>query len=222
MIHTQSITKSYKEPAICKKEILRYAGCKINDATTLALIDACIDEVRDKLTYKVCYQRLPLTIRENVCDFGTFSVESKDLTKNLSGCEEIILFAATIGIEIDRQITKYSHISPTKALLFQAIGAERIESLCDAFCKDIASEYGLHTRPRYSAGYGDVPLDIQTEIFRQLSATKQIGVTLNSSLLMSPSKSVTAFVGLTQEDIQYNESKCMMCNRKDCAYKGDL
>ena len=54
-----------------------------------------------------------------------------DLSKNLQGYDKAVFFVATVGIEIDRLIKKYSVLSPTKAVIFQAIGAERIESLCN-------------------------------------------------------------------------------------------
>ena len=78
----------------------------------------------------------------------------------------------------------------------QALGAERIEALCDAFCDSLISEKGVLLRPRFSPGYGDLPLEVQKDIFSLLECHKRIGVSLNESLLMSPSKSVTAFVGL--------------------------
>ena len=41
-----------------------------------------------------------------------------------------------VGADIDRLIAKHSRLSPSRALMLQAIGAERIEALCDAFCND--------------------------------------------------------------------------------------
>ena len=58
---------------------------------------------------------------------------------------------------------------------------------------------GKRTRPRFSAGYGDLPLGVQREIFAALDCPKHIGLTLNDSLLMSPTKSVTAIVGISGE-----------------------
>ena len=80
-------------------------------------------------------------------------------------------------------------------MFFQAIGAERIESLCDAFCAEREAE-GLRLRPRFSPGYGDLPLELQRDLFRGLDCSRKIGLTLNESLLMSPSKSVTAIAGI--------------------------
>ena len=111
------------------------------------------------------------------------------------GCDSVIIFAATVGIGIDRLVHKYSKLSPAKALIFQSIGTERIEALCDVLTEDIKS-LGKDIRNRFSAGYGDLPLETQKEIFKLLSPQKNIGLTLGDSLLMSPTKSVTAFIGI--------------------------
>lgn len=195
-MNTVVLSKSYTEPAFDEKEILRYAGCKEADTETITLLRSCIAEVQDKLTYKVCYRELPVTIAGEMCDFGVIRLKSKNLARNLSGCEKVVLFGATIGVGIDRLIARYGRIAPSKALMFQAIGAERIEALCDAFCADISKEYSTGLKPRFSPGYGDLSLATQKDVFAILDCEKRIGLTLNDSLIMSPSKSVTAFVGL--------------------------
>lgn len=202
------IIKNYTEPVVNKKEILRYAGCKSLTPETKKsgideLLEECIKEALPRLSYKVCYMELPLMIRGDVCDFGYLQVQSKDLVKNLKDCKRVILFGATLGVEIDRLITRYEVISPAKAVMFQAIGAERIESLCDVFCADLENE--LVIRPRFSPGYGDLPLEIQQNIIKILECSKYIGITLNDSLLMSPSKSVTAFIGVMSDKIVSND-----------------
>lgn len=215
------LSKTYTEPPFCEKEILRYAGCKEADSEVMALLRTCIEEVKGSLSYKVCYCKLPVRISSDVCDFGVFSSRSKGLAQNLNGCESVILFAATVGVGIDRLITKYGRISPTKALMFQAIGAERIEALCDAFCADISQEYKTGTKPRFSPGYGDLPISAQKDFFALLSPERQIGLTLTDSLLMSPSKSVTAIVGLDGEEKPI-KNKCGACNMKSCTFRGVL
>lgn len=205
MISQTVLIKTYTEPEFCKKEILRYAGCNESTDGIAELIDSCIAEVRQSLTYKVCYREFPALLCDDFCNLGFINVKSADLRKNLAGCHSIVLFGATIGLEIDRLIAKYGKISPTKALIFQAIGAERIEALCDLFCKDIAEEKrisGFSTKSRFSAGYGDLPITLQKDIFKVLDSSKQIGLSLNSSMLMSPSKSVTAIIGITEDRIE--------------------
>lgn len=192
----KTVIKNYNPPSFRKGEILRYAGCPKDDNTFSLLINDCIKEVEKSIIYKVCYCNIPLKISDNLCDFGVFKLKSKDLSTCLKNCDNVILFSATVGLGIDRMITKYSRISPLKALIFQAIGAERIESLCDLFCEDMKNKLGAELTPRFSCGYGDLSLNTQKDIFKILNCEKNIGLYLNDSLLMSPTKSVTAFVGI--------------------------
>ena len=178
------------------KEILRYAGG--GDEKTAALIQACLTECEDLLAPALCYRTFEVNVKGNICDFGEFSVKSSDLAKNLKNCKNAVVFCATIGTAFDRLLIKYSRLSPAKALLFQSIGAERIEALCDDFCQHLNDE-GYATRPRFSAGYGDLPLDTNKDIFAVLSPEEAVGVTLSEGMLMTPTKSVTAFVGLLGE-----------------------
>lgn len=202
------IRKTYEAPIFCNREILRYAGCRDADAEITTLLESCVKEAADKLTYKVCYCELPVTIHDAICDFTVFHVRSAQLASNLHHCVRVVLFAATIGIDLDRLIAKYSRLSPAKALMLQAIGAERIEALCDRFCEDTANALHTGLRPRFSPGYGDLPLTVQKNIFSVLDCGKQIGLTLNDSLLMSPTKSVTAFVGLGSEKNMPHNNRC--------------
>lgn len=193
------LTKSYPPPPVNEREILRYARCGKPDEETERLLKGCISEASKALSYRVCYSELPAMINGSHCNFGAFELNSEKLSKNLSGCDRAVIFAATVGSGIDRLITKYSRISPAKSVMLQAIGAERVEALCDAFCDDIEKEYQTKTKPRFSPGYGDVSLLIQKNFFAVLECEKRIGAVLNENLFMSPSKSVTAFIGLTKK-----------------------
>lgn len=187
------ITKSYDAPSFCEREILRYAGYgKIADTQITELMNECIKEISDEISYKVCYCALPVSINKNEIDLGAFCVKSKALAKNLSECEKVIVFAATIGTAIDRLIAKSLITSPAKAVMLDAIGTERIEALCDLFCQEL----GFETAPRFSPGYGDLDIDCQKTLFSLLDCSKHIGLSLCDSMFMTPTKSVTAFVGI--------------------------
>ena len=148
-----------------------------------------------------------------------FRFQSHAVSRVLAGCNTVILFAATVGIALDRLLTKYSKAAPTKAILLSAFGTERVESLCDAFNRDIATEYGC-TAPRFSAGYGDCSLEVQRDIVRVLDCARKIGVTLTESLLMSPAKSVTAFIGIGGEG--HAMHGCAHCNKSDCIHRRNV
>lgn len=186
--------KSYPITAIDKGEVYRYGGVGEVTPEIEALVDECIDECKGKFINKLCYGIFGIKTEGNTVDFGFAKITSDTLVRNLKGCGRVIIFASTVGIEIDRLIARYSAISPSKAVIFQAIGAERIESLCDTFNNEIKKEY--ETVPRISPGYGDIPMEFQRDIFNLLSPNKRIGLMLNKSFLMSPTKSVTALIGL--------------------------
>lgn len=190
------LTKIYNAPPVRTDEILRYSGCGRADGATMDLLRSCVDEAQEILQYKVCFIELPAAVSDGVCDFGSFRLRSANLAKCLSGCRRALLFAATVGPRIDRLIAKYGRIAPARALLLQALGAERVESLCDLFCGDYGAENHAELTPRFSPGYGDLSLGTQRDVFRVLDCPKKIGVTLGENLLMSPSKSVTAFAGI--------------------------
>ena len=189
-----SLVKSYVLPPINRREVFRYAGIRSLSGESDELIsrlDEAISLIEGTLNPRVCF--CELAIRD--CDFGA----SLDIKKNLRNSHSVIFFASTLGIELDRLILKYSVLSPATALLLEALGNERIEALCDSFCEDMRKtklESGESLRPRFSAGYGDLPLEYQQKIFDLLNPSLHIGLTLNESYLMSPSKSVTALIGV--------------------------
>ena len=195
-----TITKTFSQPSVKRKEILRYASVNSPTSEYDKLIDDCISEASPLLKYAVCYSEFAITRDGEYLDLGFAKVLSHDLRKNLDGCDKVILFGATIGVALDRLIAKYSMSAPSKALMFDALGSERIESLCDAFCTSLENE-GTLIAPRFSAGYGDLPIEIQKEICDTLNTQKHIGLCLNESMLMSPSKSVTAIIGIKKSTI---------------------
>lgn len=186
--------KIYDEPPVSEREILRYAGVRSGGCDLNGLLNSALDEARPVLSYKVACSEVMISVSGDEVDFGLFKAKSKSLAKNLSGCGVAIIFAATVGIGLDRLIMKYGRTAPSRALMMQAIGAERIEALCGVFCREISG--GRILRPRFSPGYADLSLDTQTDIFKLLTPETKIGLSLNTSMLMSPTKSVTAFIGV--------------------------
>ena len=216
------LVRSYDAPPIDRREIVRYMGARELTEELDALLEECLREAERVLRYAVCWREIPVSAAAHTVDLGFAAVESVSLAKQLAGCRRAVLFAATVGLELDRLIARYSRLQPVKALIFQAIGAERVEALCDAFCGDIRRQVqvcGGCTRPRFSPGYGDVPLALQRDIFRALDCSRKIGLTLNGSLLMTPTKSVTAIIGVGDGVQQPDKEKCSVCTKGDCVFR---
>ena len=147
---------------------------------------------------KAIYTVLDLRIEGEVCDLGVMQIRSRSLAAHLAGCKRVILFAATLGAAFDRELQKSTRLSPARAYELQMQGLREIEAFCDALCDELAKELGKALRGRFSPGYGDLPLEVQREIFRVLAPAKHIGLCLSDSCVMTPSKSVTAFVGVEE------------------------
>jgi len=168
------------------------------------VFDLSVVECRDSGVSKPPYEPTDQVVSIRPSDYSTtlsfadVTLHSRDLGRNLSGCSQVALLAATIGPQVDTLIRRYSSLDPVYASILQATGAMFIEELVDlvnAEIKKIAAAQGLKTKPRYSPGYGDVPLQVQKDFFRLLPCTR-IGLTLMDTLIMAPEKSVTAFVGI--------------------------
>lgn len=190
------VTTSYPSPPVDEREILRYAGCRGTDGEIEKLLSSCLAEVEAQLSYRACSRLFSVQCLPDGVRLDGLLIPSSSLAAHLKDCQEAVVFAATVGVGIDRLIARYSRISPSRALLLQAIGAERIEALCDLFCAELAKEHPKGLASRFSPGYGDMPLACQKDLFRYLECEKRLGLTLHDSLVMSPSKSVTAVVGL--------------------------
>ena len=150
-----------------------------------------------------------------------FHPESCNLSKHLEGCHAAYLVCGTLGAGFDAMHRRVSVASGTDALIVQAIGAAAIEKWMDSVEDEIRAELGPGEtlRPRYSPGYGDFPLEVQKDFERILEMPKTVGVTLSDSLLMTPTKSITAVIGLTEIDSNCEKSGCEQCAMAGkCAY----
>ena len=167
--------KMYELPPIDERIALLYAGVKKAEDADINLIRDCAKEYV-QTAGKVCYLICPIEVSADQVSFTFAKVKSKSLSQRLNGCNY--------------------------AVIFQALGAERIECLCDIFngeVNDSVISSGGTTKPRFSAGYGDLPLEFQREIFNALNPQKHIGLYFTESLIMAPSKSVTAVIGVKAE-----------------------
>ena len=208
------------------REICRYLGYRGTAPTpeVAEKISLCLSNLQKASVLSETHVVLPLeSPEENVLVAGEMEIHSKNLYKNMRGCHACCLFAATIGIGCDRLIARAELTSMADAAIYQAAGAALIEAVCDQLnlsLKELARSKGLFLRPRFSPGYGDVPLALQKDFFRILDPAKNCGISLSDSLLMSPSKSVTALIGVSEKDTPCILDGCESCeNAATCAFR---
>ena len=185
------------------EEVARYVGysrLQVPDEAVSRMMREACEAMHPLLSPRCVYDRYPLMMEGCRICFADVDISSKDLSRNLSGCSELVLFAATIGSPVDSLIRRTQARDKALAAVMQAAGAMFIESFVDDFnrmVKEEAAAAGRRTHPRYSPGYGDVPLSVQKHFFSLLQCYK-INLTLMDTLIMAPEKSVTAFIGLEE------------------------
>ena len=197
-------------------EVYRYLGYRkgIPEGEVKEVVERCVGELVAQAELRSVARRFRI---------GDMELESRALARNMRGCDEAYLMAATIGFAMDRLAARASAIGRmSRAVIYQAAGAMLIESYCDALnrkLKEEAAAEGKFLRPRFSPGYGDLPLAIQPELFRVLEVQKNTGITLTESLLMMPTKSVTALIGVSTEDSHCLIQGCESCGKRDCSFR---
>ena len=133
---------------------------------------------------------------ERGVELGFGVIESAALMKNLNRAERVYVFAVTLGLAVDRLIKKKSALSAADGFVYNAVASALAEAAADLAEEKIKTDKAC--RPRFSPGYADFPLAHQRELLRMLDAEHRIGIALTESLLMIPTKSMTAVFGVTE------------------------
>ena len=211
-----------QQVTVSTQSIRRYLGMgrAQPDEALEEMIHECLAEFLPQAQFKACCRLLPVQPQEGGLDLGLFFAPGKGLAKNLAGCQQAIIFAATTGMANELQRKRAAVASPAKALVLDAIGTAAVEQFCDLLGQQWAAELrGQYLRPRFSPGYGDLPLALQTPLLTVLGAQKNIGIALTDSLLMIPQKSVSAIVGVGRAGCTQRRTDCSACNQQNCAFR---
>lgn len=198
------------------EEYLGYFGAKISPEIE-PMIEECKKEFLACVDYKACVIKVDCCEKDGRICLEFMQSESNSLKGNLRNCKTAFIFAATTGAAVQRLIAKNSLISPVRGMITDSIGSAAIEAFCNYINRKVGNVDYL--RPRFSPGYGDLSLDCQQIILDRLEAKKLIGLALTESRMLTPVKSVTAIIGLSEEKNKCKNKKgCMVCNRANCPY----
>jgi Methionine synthase I, cobalamin-binding domain len=188
-------------------EAARYLGYAKNappDDAVAELVHGTCADLQKILAPQAVYDTYPLAHGpDGTLLFAGTKLRSVDLSRNLERCSKVVLFAATVGPQVDLLIRRTQLQDKACAAVLQGAGAMFIESFVDSLNDKIRMDKeasGGRTRPRYSPGYGDVPLSVQ-RLFFSLLPCGRIGLSLMDTLIMAPEKSVTAFIGIQQAGV---------------------
>ncbi len=139
----------------------------------------------------------------------------------LADCHTAVLMACTLGAVFDSMLRAREARNMAEAVMLDACGSAWAEAGCDAAEAEIAARFpGMYMTDRFSPGYGDLPLNSQAWILTVLDAGRRLGITVNSSSLLIPAKSVTAVIGLADKPQGARIRGCGVCRiRENCVYR---
>lgn len=213
---------------IDKNEILRYLGYggQPLDKSTIKLIDDGIEKLHSLSKPRYVTKTFDIEKQNGGIHLKNTDVtlSGKDIVTHLNGCERCVVLAATLGIDVDNSIRISQNVSMSKAVVLDACAVEFIEKLCDNICNELVEKLkpdNLKITSRFSPGYGDLSIEIQSDIIRIVDAVRKIGLTVTNTNIMIPRKSVTAIMGIYNGEERIIERKnCKNCNLyKTCVYR---
>lgn len=220
--------EKYEVVSVDRAEVLRYmgyAGQRLTDE-----LDARIDEVvarclavaRPAGAWEVFEVAGREPMGEGVSSVqlagASLRLEGESIQKHLAGAVAVGVMAVTVGMGVERELRRLSLSDPVAQVIFDAAGTtavERAADACEASIVAAAHDRGLYTNFRFSPGYGDMSLSAQPVLLATLDAQRKLGITLSKSLLMTPTKSVTAVVGLFGEPQPSSHASCSDCLCRD-------
>ena len=196
-----------------RKDALRYMGygTREPDNQTQALLNKCERELISAIDGKYVY-RVFLPADGQIPD-SKFYLEGNSIKKHLQGCTKAIFLCATLSDAVDRLIRIKQISAMAEAIVVDALASAAVEQVCDLAENEILQEFpNLEHTWRFGLGYGDFPLTSQSKFLDILDAPKRIGVCVNESLLLTPTKSVTCVIGLGNELPKDSIKSCDMCS----------
>ncbi len=205
-------------------EAARYMGVRGEpDEQLLSLIEKGREMVLKAVRPQyVCREFNILEKEEGIVLAGTpLILPGQEIRKHLSGCSKAVLMAVTLSGEADKLIRQTAITDMALSLAIDSLCSAAVEKACDKAEEEIFSMIEAPYRTwRFSPGYGDLPLELQSDLAALLNAQRRIGLTVTSSSLLIPSKSVTAIIGVSDKPLGEKKKGCAVCSmRESCAYR---
>ena len=192
------------EPEAVRKS-LRLGGAQLAQR----LIDKAKSLIEPKAAFKLCYidEKLPDAVIVN-----GLRLESKVLRKNLDAVERIFPYVVSLGATLEQATGKMSDL--LEAYYLDAIGNIALTAVRKQLQDHLCNKFALKKISFMSPGsLPDWSIEAQGQLFQLLPDLEaSIGVRLNKSFLMIPTKSVSGIYFQTAVSF-FN---CQLCQRGKC------
>lgn len=198
------------------EEALRYLGAGGAPTGELrgdlaSVADKLVRTLRPRYVYRV----FPVAhTREGAVLEGSGVVLPGETARRmLEQCRQAALLLCTLGAGFETLLRAEQVRDMARAVMLDACGSAWVEAGCGEAERELAARFpGKYLTDRFSPGYGDLPLSLQPAVCAALDAWRRLGVQVTGSLLMNPTKSVTAVIGLADRPQAARIRGCGFCS----------
>ena len=198
---------------------VRYMGGHGNDISAfLPMIEECEKRLISAAEPKYVFKYFDIIRSEDVISLQGTDVllTGNSIKEHLEDCTGCFLLCATLSSSADRLIRKLAVEDMSASYVTDCLASAAIEDVCDAAEAEMREKLpDRFFTWRFSPGYGDLPLELQPELVSVMNAGKRIGLSVSDSLMMIPTKSVTAVIGVSEKKIERSRQGCRSCNMYD-------
>jgi hypothetical protein len=180
---------------------LGYVKSTYLTSTILRLINDVCNLARKLINPKCSLAFAKLVINKDtriILDNG-YNINSHYVSSLLKDCFKIYGIAVTIGFNLENKVNDFLRKRELfNAVVLDAAGSVAVENLITSINLQIkqyeGNKHNIVTK-RYSPGYGDWIINTNKALLDWLGASK-IGININHAFQMSPTKSISAILGV--------------------------
>jgi len=174
----------------------------------------------------IAYEIYPITEKrhDQLILAGNIVLHGSLIPSVLPEAKELAAVVCTIGPKLEKESTEYfTKNAPLRGLLLDGIGSAAVDALFQETCKLIMCEVanrGFQASSPLSPGILGFPLTEQQTLF-QLARASEIGISLTTSGVMMPLKSVSMAIGIGLQMKTWTQAEvCARCSlRKTCSHR---
>lgn len=198
------------------EQVIRLIQGDPQDQKLKETVKEMLKDIENSCPFRIQYRIEPIkkSNRGFLCQRSQLLLEGNLADTMLRTCDQIVVLVCTLGYPFEQKLAYYAQKDVALSLIWDACGSIWIENQLDQFEKELSVSY---LTDRFSCGYGDLPLSLQNQI---VSSLPNIGIHVLPSHMMYPTKSVSAFLGISSQKQPARIKGCAYCTmNKHCPYK---
>ena len=198
----------------------------LQNPAKLDIFQKALKDIKEAIEPAACWDRFPIRkfLHDRLVLDDGLRIGGGPVISVVGGAEELIVALCTVGQTVDRLIGEAQKRKQLfEALVLSDLAAWAVDMVRQQLCRRLeeeAKEQGLHISAPLSPGESVWSVEDQAVIFSLLDAS-QINVSLSTSMVMSPIKSLSLILGVGSQPLGVEgASNCNFCTIKErCAYQ---